>query len=152
MKSGSVGASIVGGNANVDRIRVLLILCVLKKEVRCQYMRAYIHLNGITNLKKYVPVAIIVKGIGVENLELGHVSTSVLIFSYQLLIWESPLRIFIEEFHIRMGGGRVEIVVEFLHVLPMITLVTCNTEKTFLEDMVLTVPDRKREAETLVVV
>ena len=87
MKSGSVGASIVGGNANVDRIRVLLVLCVLKKEVGCQYMRAYTHLNGITYLKKYVPVAIIVKGIGVENLELGHVSTSVLILSYQLLLF-----------------------------------------------------------------
>ena len=113
----------------------------------------YAHIPSImTHLDEDVPVAIIVKAIGVENLELGHVSTSVLILSYQLLIWESPLRIFIEEFHIRMGGGRGEIVVEFLHVLPMITLVTCNTEKTFLEDMVLTVPDRKREAETLVVV
>ena len=60
--------------------------------------------------------------------------------------------ILVKILHVGVGRGGVEVIVEFLAVFTVVSLMTGDTEKTFLEDMVLTVPDRKREAKTLVVV
>ncbi len=51
-----------------------------------------------------------------------------------------------------MRGRRVEIVVQLLDILAMVPLVSSNTKETLLEDAILSVPEREREAETLMVV
>lgn len=51
-----------------------------------------------------------------------------------------------------MGGGRVEVVVELLHVFAVVSLVAGDTKEAFLEDAVLAIPEGEAETKTLVVV
>ena len=46
-----------------------------------------------------------------------------------------------------MGGGRVEVVVALLHILPVVALGTGEAEQALLEDGVLAVPQGQAEAE-----
>jgi hypothetical protein len=51
-----------------------------------------------------------------------------------------------------MGGGRVKIVIQFFDIFAMIALMSSEPKEAFFQDRIDTVPKRKREAQTLVVV
>lgn len=94
-----------------------------------------------TNLYKDVPVAIIVEGIAIENLELFYFSRPLLVLCHELLIREPPLGVFVEELHIRVGRCRIQVIIQFFHIFAMITLVARHAEKAFFENWVLAVPE-----------
>ena len=52
------------------------------------------------------------------------------------------MRILIEKFHVGVCWRRVEIPVELLNILAMITLMTGHTKESLFEDVVLVVPQR----------
>lgn len=91
---------------------------------------------GQTHLDKDVPVSVLVEKLSVHELKLGDISASILIFLSQLGIRVFALRVFVEEFHVRVSWGRVEVVVNFLDVLSVVTcrsaavqmiIIMCNT-------------------------
>src|SRR5437660_914131 len=51
-----------------------------------------------------------------------------------------------------MSRRRVEVVVQFLHVLAMVALCVAQAEQSLLQDRIPAVPKRKREAKRLVAV
>ena len=51
-----------------------------------------------------------------------------------------------------MRWRRVKVVVQLLDVLAMVSLVSSDAEEALLEDAVLSIPQREREAKTLMVV
>ena len=61
-------------------------------------------------------------------------------------------RIFIQILHVRVRRGRIQVEVVLLHVLPVISLAVGQTEQPFLEDRILAVPQRNREAEQLLLI
>jgi hypothetical protein len=69
-----------------------------------------------------------------------------------LFIWVPPLRIFVEKFHVRVGRSGVQIVIQFLDVLSMISLMAGDTEQTFFQDRILAVPEGKSKTDTLMIV
>src|SRR5262249_37385334 len=62
------------------------------------------------------------------------------------------LRVLVEVPHPRVRRRRVEIEVVLLHVLAVVALGVGEAEEALLEDRVLAVPQREREAEALLVV
>jgi hypothetical protein len=66
-------------------------------------------------------------------------------FLNQLIIGELGLRILVQELHVRVSRGRVEVIVQFLDVFPVIPLTAGETEQPFLDDLVLAVPKPERE-------
>ena len=70
----------------------------------------------------------------------------------QLRVRESGLRIFVEHPHVGVGRRAVEVVVELLDVLAVIALAVGQAEQALLEDRVLAVPQRERQAEQQLVV
>ena len=44
------------------------------------------------------------------------------ILSLKVSVWELPLRVFVQALHVGVGGGTVQIVVQLLYILSMVTL------------------------------
>ena len=93
-----------------------------------------------TYLDKDIPVAIVIEGIRVQDLELGDITVAVHVFADELLIREGLLGVLVEELHVRVGRRRVKIVIQLLDVLAMVALVASNTKETFLEDRIVSIP------------
>jgi hypothetical protein len=92
-------------------------------------------------------VAAVVEGAGVERLEFRTVEAPPAVFLDQRGLGELGLRIFTEGTQPGMGGGRVEVVVEFLDTLAVIDLGAGQAEAPFLQDRIATVPEGETEAE-----
>lgn len=97
---------------------------------------------GRTYLDEHIPVTILIKAIRVKNLKLWDIPTTVHVLSNEIFVWVTLLRILVEELHVRMRRGRVQIVVELLDIFTVVPLVASHAEEAFLEDGVLTVPQR----------
>ena len=58
----------------------------------------------------------------------------------KVCIGVGPLWIFIQGFHVRMGGSVIEKEIVFLHILTVIALGVCQAEEAFLQNRVGLVP------------
>jgi hypothetical protein len=83
---------------------------------------------------------------------LCDVSSPVDAFGHQFLIGITTLRVLVKEFHVRMCWRGVEIVIQLLDVLAVVSLMACYSKQAFLEDGILAVPEGKAKANALVVV
>jgi hypothetical protein len=88
-----------------------------------------------------VEVAVIVKHPGVEQLILRRVLPATTIFFDEPGVRELRLRIFVEGFHVGVGGRGVEIEIAFLDVLAMVAFRTGESEEPFFEDRIAAVPE-----------
>src|SRR6516165_5705481 len=70
----------------------------------------------------------------------------------EAFIWEGRLRVLVKVFHIRVGWRRVEVEIVFLDVLAVVPLAVGQPEQAFLEDLIASVPQAKRETEKLAIV
>ena len=107
---------------------------------------------GLGELDEHVPVAVLVEDAGVEQLvlELGLRAAPVL--RHQLSVGVLRLRVLVEHLHVRVGRRAVEIEVVLLDVLAVIPLAVGEAEHPLLEDRILAVPERERQAEEHLVV
>jgi hypothetical protein len=99
-----------------------------------------------------VEVAVVVEDAGVDQLVLGLRPASPRAGLDQVRIGEGRLRIAVQIPHPRVRGSAVEVVVVLLDVLAVIAFGVRQAEQSLLEDRVLPVPERQREAEELGVV
>ncbi len=95
-----------------------------------------------------VPAAL--EDAGVPELELGVLPRPAPVLGGELRVRELALRVLVEHPHVRVSRGRVEVVVELLHVLAVVALVPGEAEDPLLQDRVLPVPERERETQDLV--
>src|SRR5450432_3825949 len=72
------------------------------------------------------------------------------VFVNKPLIRVILLRIFIQHFHIGVGGCAVEIIVIFLNIFSMVALVSGKPEISFLQYWILFIPERQGETQNLV--
>jgi hypothetical protein len=77
------------------------------------------------HLDENVPVAIIIKHIGIHDLKLADVAAAVARLANELLVRVLALRVLVEHLHVRVGRGRVEVPVLLLDVL---SVVACRKE------------------------
>src|SRR5262249_40901369 len=103
-------------------------------------------------LDEDVEVAIIVENARIEQLELETLTGTTRVLLHQPRIGKVPLWILVEEFHVGVGRGVIEVEVVLLDILAVIALVGGQSEQSFLEDGVLRVPEGGGEAEQLITV
>jgi hypothetical protein len=89
---------------------------------------------------KNIEIAVVVKNAGIQKFVFQFVPTAVAIGDDQILIGISRLWIFVEVFHVGMGGRTVEVKVILLHVLAMIALAVGQAEQPLLENRVVAIP------------
>jgi len=51
-----------------------------------------------------------------------------------------------------MGGSRVEVIIQFFHIFPMVPLVDVQPEKPFLQDRILPIPKAEGKTKMLALV
>ncbi len=109
---------------------------------------------GLGVFHKHVEVTVVIKNARVEEFKFGLTRNRLAprIFLHKLVVRKGPLRILVEHLEIRMRRGRVEVVIQFLHVFAVIALRIRQAEQPFLENRILAVPQRQRETEVLFVV
>ena len=107
---------------------------------------------GFRVLDRHVEVAIVIEDPGVEQFVLGKFQAATLVLLDQLLVGKRGLRVFVQPVQVRMGRGRIQVEVIFLHVLAVVPLPAREAEHALLEDRVAFVPERQRKAQPLVVV
>lgn len=73
------------------------------------------------NLDKDIPVSIVIPDVSVGDLILVDLPVPSNVFVDDLLVRVPSLRVLVQELHVRVGRGRVEVVVEFLNVLSVVT-------------------------------
>ncbi len=103
-------------------------------------------------LDKNVEVAVSIKDSGVDQFVLPIELAPPAVLSDKIVIRVRGLRILVQAFGIRVRRRGVEVVVVLLHILGVVALVAGETEEALLENRILAVPERKREAQPLVIV
>jgi hypothetical protein len=83
----------------------------------------------------------------VDDLELAVVEASRGVLPDQLVVRELRKRVLVQSFQVAGGRGRVEIVVQLLHVLAVVPLGIGQAEQAFLENRVAPVPQGQGETE-----
>src|SRR5436309_2242405 len=77
----------------------------------------------------------------------GEAGAAPVVLLHQLRVGELGLRVLVERLHVRMRGRGVEEVVAVLHVFAVIAFVAGEAEEPLLEDRIVPVPEREREAQ-----
>ena len=103
-------------------------------------------------LDQDVEITVLGEDAGVDEFVLRVLRPPALAFLDQLRVGKRPLRVAVEQCHIRMGGGIVDMEEILLHVFPVIALVWGQSEQSFLEVRITTVPEGRSEAEPLIAV
>ena len=70
----------------------------------------------------------------------------------EVVVREGPLRVLVQHPHVGMGRRRVEVEVVLLDVLAVVALGPGQAEEALLQDRVLPVPQRQREADLLLAI
>ncbi len=96
-----------------------------------------------------VEVAVLLEDAGVDQLELGFALGATRRLLDELLVGVRRVRVEIAHPQVGVGRRRVEVVVDLFDVLPMVALLSGQAEQALLEDRIALVPERDREAETL---
>ena len=91
------------------------------------------------------PVAVVVEGAGVEQLELRILQATAVVD--QLVVREGDLRVVVAPVQEGVAGQALEVPPVLLDVLAVISLRPRQPEHPLLQDRVLTVPEREGEAE-----
>ena len=99
-----------------------------------------------------IKVALVGKNTGVDLLKFTLLTVAALVFAQQLRIRKSSLGVFVKGFHVRVGGGVVEVKIAFFNVFAVVAFVAGEADKSFFENRVLVVPKREGEAKSLVIV
>jgi hypothetical protein len=119
-------------------------------------VRGHLHQDvvgcGLCVLDEHVEVGVGVEQAGVEQLELRLLRAALPVLVQQPAVREFSLRIFVQHFQEGMRRRRIEVVVELLDVLAVVSLAVGQPEQPFLEQRVAAVPQGQREAEVLPVV
>ena len=95
------------------------------------------------------PVPVVVKDARVDELELRLRLPPRAIGAHDVAVRESGLRVVVAPAHERVRRGGVEVPPVLFGVLAMVALGAAQPEDALLEDLVLAVPEREREAERL---
>src|SRR5687767_4690223 len=103
-------------------------------------------------LDEDVEVTIVVKDAGVDQLVLWLRAAPRGVRRYEVVVGVRSVRVLVEVPHVRVRGGAVEVVVILLDVLAVVPFAVGEAEEALLEDRVVSVPERKCEAELLPVV
>ena len=91
------------------------------------------------------PVAVVVERAGVEQLELGILKTAAVVD--ELVVGEGDLRVVVAPVQQRVARQPLEVPPVLLDVLAVVSLRPREAEHPLLQDRVLAVPEREREAE-----
>ena len=105
--------------------------------------------SGFGVFDEDIEVAVFIEDPGVDELEFEVALAAAAILFGKAGVRKFPLRILEEEFHVRVSRRRVEIKIIFLDVLAVVAFVAGEPEQPFLENRVLAVPEREREANIL---
>ncbi len=124
MQRRRLGPSVVDGQANEDIVG-----------------------RGLGVLDLHIEVAVLVEQAGVDQLVLRRVHPPLAVLLHQRGVGEFALRVLVQRLHVGVGRGRVEVEVELLHILAVISLRTGQAEEALLQDRVLAVPEGEGEAE-----
>ena len=100
-------------------------------------------------LDEHVEVAIAIEHARVEQLVLELMASTVAVGVDEIVVRKGRLRVLVQVLHVRVGRRRVEVEVVLLHVLAVIALAVGQAEEALLEDGILAVPQRHREAQQL---
>ena len=103
-------------------------------------------------LDKHIPVPVLVQGVSIEKLVFRDLAPTILVLANQLVVGIGALGVLVQKLHVRVRRGGVQIVVQLLDVLAMISLGARHAEKTLFEHAVVLVPQRESKAQPLVVV
>src|SRR5277367_3881875 len=95
---------------------------------------------------KNVEVAVVVEDAGVEQLVFLFVARALAVGLDEVVVRIGAMRVLVEVLHVGVRGSAVEVEVVLLYVLAMITFAVGQAEKPLLEDRILAVPQRNREA------
>src|SRR5438876_4029312 len=87
-----------------------------------------------------IEVAVFGEDAGVDQFVFGFLLPAMAICCDKVSIGVGPLWIFIQGFHVGMGGSVVEKEIVLLHILTVIALRVRQTEEAFLQDGVSLVP------------
>ncbi|MER5689761.1 hypothetical protein [Streptomyces sp. NPDC002205] len=107
---------------------------------------------GLGVLDAHVEVAVFVEGSRGQQLVLEVPAAPGPVGGHQIVVRERLLRVLVEVLHVPVGGRRVEVEVVLLDVLPVIALGVGQAEHPLLDDRIPAVPQREREAQSLLVV
>jgi hypothetical protein len=103
-------------------------------------------------LHEDVEIALVVEDARVEQLELRLGAAAAAVLFDQAGVGKLRLRVLVEVFQVRVGGGGVEVEIALLDVLAVVGLARDQAEEAFLEDGIAAVPQGQSEDQELIAV
>jgi hypothetical protein len=108
--------------------------------------------SGFSIFDEHIKIPVIIENARIEQLKLWLVFAAPAILLDQTAIGEFPLRIFVEHLQVGVRRRRIQVVIEFLHVLPMIALAVGQAKEPLFENRVTAIPQRQSQADSLLVI
>ena len=101
---------------------------------------------------EHVEIAIFVEDARIEQFVFEILIAPARVLSHQVFVGEARLGIFVEHLHVAVRRRAVEVEIVFLDILAVIALRAGQAEQPLLQDRIMSIPERQREAEILVAV
>ena len=76
----------------------------------------------------YIEILVVVEYAGVEYFIFRIDARALPVLFLQFFIWKFLLRVFVQVFHIIMGGNIVEIIIQFFYIFAMIAFAIAQAE------------------------
>jgi len=103
-------------------------------------------------LDENVKITVVVEHTSIHEFEFEFVPASASVFGNEPRIRKLCLRILVEELHVGVSRGGVQIEVVFLHILTVVALISSEAEQALLENRVFAVPQSESETDQLVAI
>src|SRR5271166_6095004 len=102
---------------------------------------------GLRVFHKYIEISIVVECACIEQFELCLILAALPVLLDQLAVGKRCLGILVEVLHVGMRWRRVEIEVVLLHILAVITFISCQAKKSLFQDWIMLVPKSYGKAD-----
>src|SRR6516162_1508657 len=118
----------------------------------CPICHSNSHMNIVGRLfcvlRNDIEISILCEHPGIAKLVLGKLQAAPAVFLDQLIVRECYLGVLIKRLEVRMSWRRVEVIITLFAIFAVIAFRASESEKTFLQYGVLSVPYRQCEAKT----
>ncbi len=104
---------------------------------------------GLSVLDHHIEIPVVGEGLRVDELEFRMGDAAAAILLLQLRVRELPLRVLVKHLQIGVGRSGIEVVIELLDVFTMVALAIIKPEQALLENRIVCVPQRQRQAQAL---
>ena len=116
------------------------------------YLDQHVLRRGFGVLDKHIKIAVIVEDSRVNQLVLHLFTGTPAVCLHQIVVWERPLRIFVQILHVGMRWSAIQVEIILFYVLAVVALTVGQAKHPLFEYGIYPIPQRQAKTKLLAVI